>query len=268
MDFSQEYNSELMGFRGAVRSWLDQNFPRGLKIPPDGSPMAPEAQAVIKEFRRKLGAQGWLAPAWPREYGGGGLSPGMASVIQEEMMYLDLPSVGDNYRWVPAMMVWGTPAQKLRYVVPSLRGETITWQAFNEPQSGSDLASVQTLAVRDGEDYLITGQKSFITGRFDPDYLWTLVVTDADRPRRMNLGIFMVDARLPGISIKEQRMLMGSERRLYLEQVRVSSDCLVGTQYQGWEIAQSILEGERGGYGFRASDDETVEDVLQFLRDQ
>lgn len=268
MDFSQEQNSELLPFRDAVRSWLEQNFPADLRISPDGSPLNQQDQAVVKEFRRKLGAQGWLAPAWPREYGGGGLSPGMAAIIQEELMYLELPSVGDNYRWIPAMMVWGTPKQRQRYILPSLRGETITWQAFNEPQSGSDLASVRTQAVLEGREYVITGEKSFITGRFDPDYLWTLAVTDAERPRRMNLGIFMVDAHLPGISIKEQRMLMGSERRLYFDQVRVSADCLVGTRYQGWEIAQSILEGERGGYGFRAADDETVEDVLLFLRDQ
>ena len=152
--------------------------------------------------------------------------------------------------------------------MPSLRGETITWQAFNEPQSGSDLASVQTQAVLQGREYVVAGEKSFITGRFDPDYLWTLVVTDADRPRWMNLGILMVDAYLPGIGIKEHRMLMGSERRLNFDQVRVPSDCLVGAPFQGWEIAQSILEGERGGYGFRAGDDETVEDVHRFLREQ
>ena len=268
MDFSEEHNTELLAFRDAVRSWLTQNFPSGLRIPPDGSPLRPADQAVVKEFRRKLGAQGWLAPTWPREHGGGGLSPALAAIIQQELMYLELPSVGDNYRWISAMMVWGTPQQKQRYVLPSLRGETITWQAFNEPQSGSDLASVQTQAVLQGHEYVVTGEKSFITGRFDPDYLWTLVVTDADRPRRMNLGILMVDARLPGIGIKEHRMLMGSERRLNFDQVRVPSDCLVGAPFQGWEIAQSILEEERGGYGFRAGDNETVEDVHRFLRDQ
>ena len=110
--------------------------------------------------------------------------------------------MGDNYRWIPAVMTWGTEEQKQRYVVPSLRGQTITWQAFNESNSGSDLASVRTQAIWDGDDFILNGEKSFITGRFDPDFLWTLVVTDPDLPRYANLALLMVDARSPGIEIK------------------------------------------------------------------
>ena len=134
-----------------------------------------------------------------------------------------------------------------------LEGLTITWQAFNEPDSGSDLASIKTLAVRDGDDYVITGEKAFITGRFDPDYLWTLAVTDQQGGPRQNLGVFMVDAGLPGIAIKTQRLLMGSERRIYLDHVRVPVDCLVGGPEQGWEIVQAILEAERTGFGARSA---------------
>jgi len=268
MDFSQNYTSEQYAFREAVRSWLEHNVPWGLNIPDDGSALPPKVQAPIKELRRKLGAQGWLAPAWPREYGGGGLPPNMAAVVQDEMQYLELPSVGDNYRWIPAMMAWGTDEQKRRYIIPSLGGESITWQAFNEPQGGSDLAAIRTRADLHGDEYVISGEKAFITGRFDPDYLWTLAVTDPDRPRHHNLGVLMVDAQSPGIIIKEQKMLMGSERRIYFNGVRIPADCLVGTPYQGWDIAQSILEVERGGHGFETSADGTVEDVLRFLIDQ
>lgn len=251
-----------------VREWLLQRAPGDLHIPPDGAPLQPEAQARVKEFRRELGAQGWLAPTWPKRYGGGELNPALAEVIQEEIQTLGLPAMGDNSRWIPAMMVWGTEDQKQRYVLPALRGETITWQAFNEADSGSDLASVQTLAVAEGKDYLITGQKSFITGRFDPDYLWTLAVTNPDRPRRLNLGLFMVDANSRGITITTQRLLMGSERTVHLDGVRVPGDCLVGLPYQGWEIAQSILEEERGGAAYRSSADGTVESIHRYLRQE
>lgn len=230
--------------------------------------MDPETQAQLTQFRRALGAQGWLAPSWPRVYGGGGLTPALAQVIQDEVQRLTLPAMGDNSRCILAMMVWGTEEQRQRFILPALRGETITWQAFNEFGSGSDLASIRTQAVPDGDGYRITGEKAFITGRFDPDYLCTLAVTDPDRPRRLNLGLFMVDARSVGISIKTQRLLMGSERMVNLDQVRIPADCLVGLPNQGWEIAQSILEEERGGNSFRATDNGTVEGILLYLRQE
>ena len=268
IQFERPYTQSQQDFRIVVRDWLLQHSPGDLRIPPDGSPLQPETQSRVKEFRRALGSQGWLAPTWPKQYGGGGLIPALAEVIQEEIQSLGLPAMGDNSRWIPAMMVWGTEDQKQRYVLPALRGETITWQAFNEANSGSDLASVQTHAVADGEDFLINGQKSFITGRFDPDYLWTLVVTNPDRPRRLNLGLFMVDANSPGVTITTQRLLMGSERKVVLDGVRVSGDCLVGLPYQGWEIAQSILEEERGGVSHGPSDDGTVESIHRYLRQE
>ena len=96
----------------------------------------------------------------------------------EEMRRLPLPSMGDNNRWVPAMMVWGTQEQKRRFIPPCLTGESITWQCFNEPESGSDFAAVNTRAIPDDGGWRINGEKAFITGRFDPDYLITLANTD------------------------------------------------------------------------------------------
>ena len=268
IDFEDNYTEAQQQFRVTVKAWLEYVVPRDLNIPAADSPLDAETQQRINAFRRRLGAQGWLAPTWPKVYGGGGLSPDFARIIQEEMQRLVLPSMGDNTRWIPAVMTWGTDEQKRRYVPYALRGETITWQAFNEPASGSDLASIRTLAVADGKDYLISGVKAFITGRFDPDYLWTLAVTDLDRPPRLNLGLFMVDASLSGISIRTQRLLAGSERRVTLENVRVPAYCLVGLPNQGWEIAQTILEEERGGYAFRTEEDGTVSSVLEYLRQE
>ncbi|HJN85823.1 MAG: acyl-CoA dehydrogenase family protein [Dehalococcoidia bacterium] len=270
MDFEVHHSTEQESFRTVVRAWLEEYAPRDLNIPPDWRPLDPATQERVKEFRRRMGAQGWLAPSWPREYGGAGMSPAFEAVIQEEIGYLDLPALGDSHRWITAVMVWGTQEQKRHYVLPAMRGETITWQAFNEPDSGTDMASIKTQAVRDGNDYLISGAKAFITGRFDPDYLWTLVVTDPTRPRRLNLGTFMVDAKLPGITITTQRLLVGSERMVYLDNVRVPADCLIGTLSQGWEIVQTILEGERGGppYQHLATEDGTVASVVQYLKEE
>ena len=261
MVFDRSESQEQQAFRWAVRAWLEEHAPTNLAIPADASPLDRQTQETIKEFRAQLGDQGWLAPAWPAEYGGGGLGMAAAMIIEQELSRLRLPTMGDNYRWVPAVMTWGTEEQKQKYVVPCLRGRTITWQAFNEANSGSDLASVRTRAIWDGDDFVLNGEKSFITGRFDPDYLWTLAVTDLELPRRENLGILMVDARLPGIEIKTLRLLAGSERRLTFDNVLVPSACLVGGPTQGWEIAQSILERERGGMPERYSQFEYTDDI-------
>ena len=268
MDFRSPYTQQQQEFRAAVRAWLIQHFPRDLKIPPDGSPLDAENQAKVKTFRRLLGEKGWLAPSWPRELGGGGLTSGLDVVLMEEMRRMPLPSMGDNNRWVPAMMVWGTEEQKERFIPACLKGESITWQCFNEPGSGSDFASVSTYAVPEEGGWIINGEKAFITGRFDPDYLITLANTGKDRPRRMNLGVFMVDANSPGLEIRNMRLLMGSERRVRFDNVFVPDDCRIGPPYQGWEIAMSVIEAERGGVAFRISEDGTIESIYQYLRDQ
>lgn len=268
VDFRSPYTEEQQAFRAAARAWLIEHFPRDLKVPPDGSPLDADNQAKVKTFRRKLGEKGWLAPSWPRHLGGGGLSSGFDVVLMEEMRNLPLPSMGDNNRWVPAMMVWGTDQQKERFIPPCLRGESITWQCFNEPESGSDFAAVNTCAVQEEGGWRISGEKAFITGRFDPDYLITLANTDLERPRRSNLGVFMVDADSPGLEIRTMRLLMGSERRVTFDDVFVPDDCRIGPAYQGWEIAMSVIEAERGGVAFRVSEDGTIESIYQYLRDQ
>lgn len=267
MDFEIHYTKEQQLFRTNLRTWLDDNSPKDLDIPSDGSPLDRETQDRLKEFRCKLGAQGLLVPSWPKEWGGADLSPALEEVFMEEFGRLHLPAIGNNQRWLPAMMVWGTPEQKQRYVPPTLRGETITWQLFAEAETGNDLAATKTQAIRDGDHWLIRGQKDFITGRFDPDYLWTLAITDVTRPPRLNLGVFMIDAHLPGITIKTQSLVMGSERHVFLD-VRVPVDSLVGDPFQGWEIAQTTMATERGGRMARSSEEATIESLHQYLREQ
>ena len=268
MDFRSSYTEEQQAFRAAARAWLIEHFPRDLNAPLDGGPLDSENQARVRDFRLKLGEKGWLAPSWPKEFGGGGLSAGFDMVLMEEMRNLPLPSMGDNNRWVPAMMVWGTEEQKRRFIPPCLRGETITWQCFNEPESGSDFAAVNTRAEPVQGGWRINGEKAFITGRFDPDYLITLANTAPDRPRRANLGVFMVKADCSGLQIRTMRLLIGSERRVRFEDVFVPDDCRVGPPYQGWEIAMSVIEAERGGVAFRVSEDGAIESIYQYLRDQ
>ena len=268
MDFDTHYTKEQETFRVVVRGWLLENFPGAMDIPGDGRPLEAETQKRIKTFRRKLGEIGWLAPSWPKEIGGGGLSPALEVVLREELGRLKLPSIGDKGLWINMMLVWGSEEQKRRWVVPAVRGEIITWQTFGEPVAGSDIAGIQTKAQAHEGDYIIDGVKAFVTGRFDPDYLLTLAVTDNVRPRRLNLGVFMVDAKSPGVTIKTQKLLMGSERSIYLDNVLVPNDCLIGGLYQGYEIVQTILQQERGELIFRLTEQGTIESVQRYLKEE
>ena len=268
MDFEIHYTPAQQAFRAEVRAWLEAHLRGGVNVPPDGRPLDQDTQLRLKVFRKELGAKGWLAPNWPMDAGGAGLGPALAVVIEEEIRRLQLPSLGGNTRWIPALMVWGNDDQKRRYVRPAVQGETITWLCFNEPQSGADLAGAKTQATPDGRDYLINGIKAFITGRFDPDYLWTLAVTDSSRPRYLNLGVFMIDAHSPGITIRTQHLLVGSERFVYFDNVRVPSDCLVGTPYLGWEIAQAVVGTERGDMELQVNERGTVQSIVQYLKEE
>lgn len=268
MDFDIHYTEEQEAFRAVVRAWLKEHAPTPLPIRSDGRPMEPEALAPIREFRRRLGAQGWLAPSWPREYGGGGLSPAMEPILWEELQRLNLPVPTDDRRWIPALLAWGTRAQRRRYVPPALRGETVTWMGFYEPNSGNDLSSIQTRALQEGAVYRLTGVKGFITDRFVPDHLWVLAVTDPDKPSRFTMGVLIVDAAAAGVRIVDQRVLSGSQRLVYLEDVRVPADSLISGPYMGWEIAHTIREQQRGGAPFRLAEEETIDGVLRFLREE
>lgn len=268
MDFEDHYSEEQQAFRAAVRGWLYENAPRGLNIPGDGRPPDPDTQRQLKAFRRKMGEKGWLAPSWPKEMGGGGLTPALDVVLREEIGRLRLPSLGDNRRHVNMLLVWGTEEQKRRFAIPLIRGEIVTWQNFGEPGAGADIAGVKTRAVLQGDDFLINGSKAMITGRFDPDYLLTLAVTDPDRPRHLNLGVFMMDAHLPGVTIGNPTLLVGSERNIYMDNVLVPGDCLIGGIYQGWEICQTILQQERGELNFRLNEQGTIESVQEYLRQE
>ena len=254
MDFSTEitYSIEQEEFRKGVSVWLNEHaqIPSGLSIPRETGDMSPELYAWVREYRKKLGRKGWLAPLWPAEFGGGGLSVDMAQVLEEELSKRKIPAIYDNRLAAPAMMVWGTEEQKRRFLPLINQGEVITWQAFTEPEVGSDAASITTSAVRDGDDFIINGTKVYIGGPFSADYIWTTAVTDQTSPRHRNLGAFYVPADLPGISFSDMELIVNVGKRfVYYDNVRVPGEYLVGGENQGWQVAQTSLEIEHGAGG-------------------
>lgn len=275
MDFSTTVKDtpEQAKFRQEVKAWLEKNakVPAHFEDPRELADMSPELFEWVRAFRRKLGGNGWLAPLWPKEYGGAGLSTDLAQVLSQELSNADTPRIYDNRLAAPSMYVWGTEEQKKRFLLPMNRGEVITWQAFTEPDAGSDAASIKTTAIRDGNDYVVNGHKAFIGGPFKADHLWTTAVTDPAAPRHRNLGIFYIPTNLPGITFTNMELIVKSGKRfIFFDNVRVPAEYLIGGERNGWRVEQTTLEIEHGAGGNIGEGEARggiLQDLLQYSKE-
>ena len=275
MDFEMHYTSEQEAFRKEVREWLKENVPTGLAAAVNTGDLTENTEERYwksRDFRRKLGERGWLAPIYPKEYGGGGMNVAQSIVIEEELAQYDLPgtALGDlglNLA-APAMMVWGTDEQKQRFLPPILKGEVATWQVFTEPNAGSDLASMQTTAIREGDEFVFNGSKHFVGSPHHVDFLYTLAVTDPNAPRHQNIGAFLVPANTPGVSLGYMDLVAGGGKRtVFYDNARVPASQLIGGERDGWKVAQSTLELEHGGRGALIDKDRYLDKLLDYCRD-
>ena len=270
MDFTLPYTEEQERFRKEVRAWLEENVPEEMKDPIDGRDFTEEMHTWWRGTHQKLAAKGWLNSTFPKEYGGGGLTGDHETIIQEEFLSAGVPRVPAPFV-LPALLVWATEEQKEKFLRPILTAEKVAWQKFTEPQSGSDLANYQTRAIRDGDDWVITGQNVFVsgmTGFSRPDWLYGPAVTDPDAPRHRNLGYFMIPYPSPGLEIREQNLLNGDDQHfIFLDNVRVPGDHLIGGDHQGWQVAMTSLEQEHGGRGSAFPKDRELENLVTFAKE-
>ena len=279
MDFDLEWTPEQKAFQSQVREWLEQNVP-SLPDHADPADLTAEEYALQRELGRKLGEKGWLYPAMPAEYGGGGMALGMAMIIEEELdrYHLATPPYYDTGGRLgsASILVWGTDEQKSHFLPRILRGEIRTWQLLSEPESGSDLASVSTTAVRDGDEYVINGSKIFVGSNHGAEYSWMIVRTDPSGERHKNLSWFMVPMDLPGITIDPMDLLLvGGERgaasgvknTVFFDNVRLPAFNLVGGENNGWEVAGTHLEIEHGLLRSAVRADEMLERVMTYARE-
>lgn len=255
MEFEIAYTPEQEAFRKEVKGWLKENVPAGIADAPGED--SPEVWEGKRELGRRLGARGWLWPTMPKQYGGGGLTGDHAVIIEEELDVLGLTARGygdaGGGTGGPSILVWGSEEQKQAFLVPMFRGEVATWQLLTEPEAGSDLASVKTLAVRDGDDYVINGHKTFISGGRKVDRFWTICMTDPKAPRHENTSWFLFPSDLPGITVMPLDLLggegSGHQNSVFLDNVRVPAFNLVGGENNGWKVATTHLEMEHAGAG-------------------
>jgi alkylation response protein AidB-like acyl-CoA dehydrogenase len=251
MDFDVHYTDEQQNFRTVVHAWLEEHVPQAIRGLGHEHEESDEQYAMRRKLGRELGALGWLYPMGPKEYGGGGLDIDSAMVLIDEMheMGLFLPPYYDSGGSLGsvAILVWGSDEQKKRLLPPIYSGEQRTWQLLTEPGAGSDVAAASTTAVRDGDDYLITGQKIFVGSAHGCEAMWTLVRTGPAENRHANLSWFMIPFDLPGITTTPLELMGSSDKNMvFLDTVRVPAFNLVGGENRGWEVATTHLDLEHG----------------------
>ena len=255
MDFDD--TPEEASFRAEARAWLEAHAP-AKGGPEDFSTgflegtMSPEEFTErTKAWQRLLVDEGWAGITWPRAYGGRG-GKAMESVIwaQEANQYgvaVNTFAVGIGMAG-PTILRHGTDEQKERYLRPMLRGDEVWCQLFSEPDAGSDLANITTRAVRDGDEWVVSGQKVWTSGAADSDWGILLARTDLDQPKHKGITYFLVDMRTPGFDIRPLKQMTGSEHfsEVFLDEVRIPQENVLGDVNGGWACAITTLSNERG----------------------
>ena len=255
MDFA--LTPEQQSFRDEVRDWLGKNLPadwvarlrQGSDVP------RPEAYRFLSDWQRRMYEAGFVGITWPKEYGGRGLSFMEEMILHEEMALHKAPPVLNILAIGmagPTIIAYGTEEQKKRYPAKMLSCEEIWCQGYSEPNAGSDLAALQTRAVKDGEHYVVNGQKVWTSLAHVADWMMLLARTDPDAPRHKGITYFLVDMHSPGITVKPLKQLTGDEEfnEVYFDNVRVHDSQILGGLNNGWAVGMTTLMYERLALGF------------------
>jgi alkylation response protein AidB-like acyl-CoA dehydrogenase len=237
-------------FRAEVREFIRANLPADVHQQDEtvlGIGLGEDARD--QEWMRRLGRRGWVAPAWPKEYGGAGLSVIDQFIFNQEMAragahranFLATGIVG------PTIIAHGTPEQKEKYLPGILSGEVYWCQGFSEPGSGSDLASLRTTATRDGDEFIVNGSKIWTTGAHRAQRMLLLARTDHDVPKHRGISCFLLDMKAPGVQVQPLLNLgdVPSFNQVFFENVRVPASDMLGGLNQGWYVATTTLDFER-----------------------
>ena len=253
MDFND--TPEEAAFRARVRAWLEANADRRAEGEASASILSMEGadQEMIarsKAWQAKKAAEGYAAISWPKEYGGMGGTTMQNVIYAQEEAHFDVSSnlfiLGLGLA-MPTLMVMGTPAQKERFIRPALYGEEIWCQLFSEPGAGSDLAGVRTRAEKQGDEWVVNGQKIWTTLGHIADWGILVARTDPTKPKHKGLSFFLLDMKTPGITVKQIKQISGASsfNEVFFENVRIPDAMRVGNEGDGWRAALTVLMNER-----------------------
>ncbi len=244
------YPPETDAFRTEIRSWLEDNLPPRWGEP-DFRMTRDERKAFNVDWVRTLHQGGWICASWPTEYGGKGLSLIEQVVLNEEFARRDAPMRADFFGDTlvgPTILQWGTEEQKQEFIPKILNG-TISWcQGFSEPDAGSDLASLKTRAVADGDEWVVTGQKVWTTQAQFADYIFLLARTDPDVEQHQGISYLLLPMKQPGVEVRPITQIDGSAEfnEVYFDEARCPRRNVVGGDNNGWKVAMTTLGFERG----------------------
>ena len=244
------YPPEAEAFRSEIRTWLQENLPEGWGTP-DFVQTREERKEFLAAWTEKLFAGGWICASWPKEYGGKGLSLMESVVLNEEFARAEAPLRADFFGDTlvgPTILQWGTEEQKKQFI-PGILNGTIAWcQGFSEPDAGSDLASLKTSAVRDGDEWVINGQKVWTTQAQYADYIFLLARTNPDAPKHAGISYLLVPMKQPGIEVRPIEQVDGSSEfnEVFFTNARCPVENVIGGVDNGWKVAMTTLGFERG----------------------
>lgn len=266
------FSEKEIAFREEVRHFLQAELPPGWHGEIENDTY--EAFPFSRGFTRKLAARGWLALAWPQEYGGQARSHLEQVVYNEELAYYrapsDIPSLM-AVTWVgPALILYGTEEQKKAYLPRIASGEIGFCTLYSEPAAGSDLASLQCRAERQGDEYVINGQKVWTSGGHLADYGWLAARTDPAAPKHKGISAFVVDMKAPGVTVRPLLNIVGAHsfNEVFFDNVRLPRTNLVGEENRGWYIIAVALDFERTGVSVFAGGRRTLEELVEYAQEK
>ncbi|MGE3076037.1 MAG: acyl-CoA dehydrogenase family protein [Dehalococcoidia bacterium] len=256
-------------WRKEVRDFINNEAPAALKAGgEEGENSLFGRMGAIKEWREKVAAKGWIAPSWPKRFGGADMTVAEQFIMNEEFAESGVPGNLGGFGVMmigPTIIEHGTEEQKAEHLTKILKGEVIWCQGYSEPGAGSDLASLQTRAVRDGDDYVINGQKIWTTGAQYADMMYMLVRTDPDAPKHRGITYLLVNMKAPGVTVRPLTMLSGAQgfNEVFFEDVRVPVKNRIGEENRGWYVGTTTLDFERSSIGSAIGVRKQLESIIR-----
>ena len=271
MDF--RLSAEEEAFRGEVREWIAEHAPPGGFGVDREEQFGPRFWDLTQRTAKQLAEKGWLTLAWPKAYGGQGRSVIEQAIFQEETMFAGVPGttmgIGGT-QWVgPTLILHGSDEQKRAYLPPIANAEAWWCTGYSEPGAGSDLAALQARAEKDGDSYVLNGQKTWTSGAHVSDWCWLAARTDFEAPKHKGISVFLVDMTTPGVQTRTIINMAGqhSFNEIYFDNARVPAENLVGGENQGWYIVATALDFERSGITYAAYSRKTLALIERFLEE-
>jgi alkylation response protein AidB-like acyl-CoA dehydrogenase len=265
MDFRDDPKQDA--WRNEIRTFIEQEKPERSDEPPM---MERRRSPHLDAWRQKLAKKGWIAPAWPKEYGGAGLGVMEQFILNEEFAEARVPNVGGMGTSMigPTIIIHGNEDQKKEHLGAILRGEVQWYQGYSEPGSGSDLASLQTRAVRDGDDFVLNGQKIWTSGAHTADWMFMLARTDPDAPKHRGITYFLMDMKSPGVTVRPLINMgnMHQFNEVFFEDVRIPARNVLGEVNRGWYIGTTTLDFERSSIGNSVGQRQMLEYYVRYVK--